>query len=53
MEKGERERSTQGKTQEHVPKASVLENEGAEFHEFLQPVGLKAWSFKGQQTSFD
>ena len=21
---------------------------GPEFHEFLQPVGLKAWSFKGQ-----
>lgn len=32
------------------PKASGLEYEKAELCLFLQPVGLRAWSFKGQQV---
>ena len=41
--KVKRERSTQGNTQgECFPIAAGLENRGAEFHEFLQLVGLEA-----------
>ena len=37
-EKGERERNAQG---EHLPKAR--KTQGADFPEFLQPVGVKDW----------
>ena len=41
-EKGERERSTQKRAKEKVsPKPMAWKMRGAEYHEFLQPVGLK------------
>ena len=33
------------------PKPLAWKMRRAEFHEFLQPMGLKAWSFEGQQAS--
>ena len=51
LQRRARERGAQGKAQgEHFPKTIALENRGAKFHELLQPVGLNAWSFKGQQA---
>ena len=40
---GEAHRRTQ---KEHFPKAIGQKMTGAEFHEFLQPVELKAWGLK-------
>ena len=51
MEKGEAERNTQRNSQgKHFPKATGYKMSGADFHEFLQPVGYKDWSFKGRWT---
>ena len=45
----ERERGAQGNTQENVsPKLFAWNTRVAEFLELLQPMGLKAWSFKSQ-----
>ena len=49
VEKGERDRSTWENAQrEYFPKPLAWKMKGAEFCEFLQPAGLKVWSFKGQ-----
>ena len=41
-----RERNIQGNTQGRgSPKPLALKTRGAEFCEFLQPVGLKIWNF--------
>lgn len=47
VEKGKREGSTQGNTQEErLPQSYCLGKVGLIFCEFLQPEGLKDWSFK-------
>lgn len=46
-EKGERERSTEGYAKENTsPKPLSRKMREADFYEFLQPVGLKGWSFR-------
>lgn len=46
-EKDQEERTTQRNAQkEHFPKVTAWEMRGANFHEFLQLVGLNDWSFK-------
>lgn len=45
---GERERSIQSYAQgEHFPKSLAGKMRGADFREFLPPVGLEDWNFKG------
>ena len=50
-DKKEREKSTQRTHKEKLsPELLVWKMRGTELPEFLQPAGLKAWSFKGHWT---
>lgn len=50
-QKSERQKSTQGSAQGFVFRGHLAwKTRGPKFCEFLQPAGLKAWSFKGQQS---
>ena len=50
-EKGKRQINTQGSPRgNQIPIASGLESMRGRSLQFLQPVGFKAWSFKGQRV---
>ena len=54
VKKGEKKTLTTGSSDREDKSSNhlALKARGAEFHEFLQPAGLKAWNFKNQQAWF-
>lgn len=52
VEKGKKERSMQGNTHKETisPKPLAGNMRGAEFCEFLQPLGLEDWNFRVRQA---